>query len=314
MIVLLRGKLMTVRIAINGYGRIGRNALRALYESGRKDELEIVAINDLGSAEINAHLIRFEPLQGQPSGTYARVSAWEPDTTRRIDSFAVSLSGVRRVGGYDHQLFLGIDDYRETLNQPALAVPSSTSPPINIFLPVYGLVTAPPQGSLLQRTLTTQDLKAKAASLQDQVDIGKWSLVGGLRYTDQDFRYGTAGVQPVREENWSPKLGILYQPGTQETIYGSFAKGLAPNQIASSSNQSLPSRRSSQAELGWKSLWLSGSLSSDIALYELKQTNMISANQDTPAHKFDLRLTAARGLEASKPRQAAKSANRLTSR
>lgn len=242
------------------------------------------------------------PLQGQPSGTYARVSAWEPDTTRRIDSFAVSLSGVRRIGGYDHQLFLGLDDYRETLNQPALAIPSSTSPPINIFLPVYGLVTAPPQGSPLQRTLTTQDLKAKATSLQDQVDIGKWSLVGGLRYTDQDFRYGTAGVQPVREENWSPKLGILYQPSTQDTFYGSFAKGLAPNQVASSSNQSLPSRRSSQAELGWKSLWLSGSLSSDIALYELKQTNMISANQDTPANKFDFTVDGSarsRGLEAS---------------
>lgn len=71
MIVLLRGKLMTVRIAINGYGRISRNALRALYESGRKDELEIAAINDLGSAEINAHLTWFDTTHGKFHGNVA---------------------------------------------------------------------------------------------------------------------------------------------------------------------------------------------------------------------------------------------------
>ena len=48
---------MTTRVAINGFGRIGRNVLRYIIESGRKD-LEVVAINDLGSVETNAHLLR----------------------------------------------------------------------------------------------------------------------------------------------------------------------------------------------------------------------------------------------------------------
>ena len=52
------------RIAINGFGRIGRNVLRALYERGLQDELEIVAINDLGSPEINAHLLKFDTVHG----------------------------------------------------------------------------------------------------------------------------------------------------------------------------------------------------------------------------------------------------------
>ena len=47
---------MPVKIAINGYGRIGRNVLRALYEGKRRSELEVVAINDLGDANTNAHL------------------------------------------------------------------------------------------------------------------------------------------------------------------------------------------------------------------------------------------------------------------
>ena len=49
---------MTVRVAINGFGRIGRNVLRSIVESGRKD-IDVVAINDLGPVETNAHLLRY---------------------------------------------------------------------------------------------------------------------------------------------------------------------------------------------------------------------------------------------------------------
>ena len=56
---------MTIKVAINGYGRIGRNILRALYEAGRTNEIRIVAINDLGDAETNAHLTRFDTAHGR---------------------------------------------------------------------------------------------------------------------------------------------------------------------------------------------------------------------------------------------------------
>ena len=55
---------MTVRIAINGFGRIGRNIVRAIYESGRKD-IDVVAVNDLGPVETNAHLLRFDSVHGR---------------------------------------------------------------------------------------------------------------------------------------------------------------------------------------------------------------------------------------------------------
>jgi glyceraldehyde 3-phosphate dehydrogenase len=55
---------MAVRVAINGFGRIGRNILRAIFESGRKD-IEVVAINDLGPVETNAHLLRFDSVHGR---------------------------------------------------------------------------------------------------------------------------------------------------------------------------------------------------------------------------------------------------------
>jgi glyceraldehyde 3-phosphate dehydrogenase len=62
---------MPVKVAINGYGRIGRNVLRALYESGRTGEISIVAINDLGDAKTNAHLTRYDTAHGKFPGTVA---------------------------------------------------------------------------------------------------------------------------------------------------------------------------------------------------------------------------------------------------
>jgi len=60
---------MTIRVAINGYGRIGRNILRAHYEGGKKHDIEIVAINDLGDPNTNAHLTRFDTAHGRFPGT-----------------------------------------------------------------------------------------------------------------------------------------------------------------------------------------------------------------------------------------------------
>src|ERR1700674_2197406 len=58
---------MSVRVAINGFGRIGRNVLRAIIESGRKD-IEVVALNDLAPVETNAHLLRFDSIHGRFPG------------------------------------------------------------------------------------------------------------------------------------------------------------------------------------------------------------------------------------------------------
>jgi glyceraldehyde 3-phosphate dehydrogenase len=59
---------MAVKVAINGYGRIGRNILRAVYESGRNNEIEIVAVNDLGNPETNAHLTQYDTVHGRFNG------------------------------------------------------------------------------------------------------------------------------------------------------------------------------------------------------------------------------------------------------
>ena len=66
---------MTVKVAINGFGRIGRNVLRAIVESGRED-IGVVAVNDLGPVETNAHLLQFDSVHGRFPGNVTHGDGW----------------------------------------------------------------------------------------------------------------------------------------------------------------------------------------------------------------------------------------------
>ncbi|MDR0276752.1 MAG: type I glyceraldehyde-3-phosphate dehydrogenase [Paucimonas sp.] len=78
---------MTIRIAINGFGRIGRNLLRALYTQGYRRDLQVVAINDLGDSAINAHLLQYDSVHGHFAAT---VSHDHESLTVNGDRIAVS--------------------------------------------------------------------------------------------------------------------------------------------------------------------------------------------------------------------------------
>src|SRR5690606_4794160 len=68
-------RIMTVRVAINGFGRIGRLVLRSIVEHGRKD-IEVVAINDLGPVATNAHLLKYDSVHGRFPGTVTSGEDW----------------------------------------------------------------------------------------------------------------------------------------------------------------------------------------------------------------------------------------------
>jgi glyceraldehyde 3-phosphate dehydrogenase len=93
---------MTVKVAINGFGRIGRNVLRAIVESGRKD-IEVVAVNDLGPVETNAHLLRFDSVHGRFPG---EVSV-EGDSLV-VDGRKIKVTAIRNPAELPHKQ-LGVD-------------------------------------------------------------------------------------------------------------------------------------------------------------------------------------------------------------
>ena len=93
---------MTVRVAINGFGRIGRNILRAIAESGRKD-IEVVALNDLGPVETNAHLLRYDSVHGRFPGTVT-----VKGDTISVGNGAIKVTAVRDPAELPHKE-LGVD-------------------------------------------------------------------------------------------------------------------------------------------------------------------------------------------------------------
>lgn len=93
---------MTVRVAINGFGRIGRNILRAIVESGRKD-IEVVAVNDLGPVETNAHLLRFDSVHGR----FPSEVGVEGDSLV-VDGHKIKVTAIRNPAELPHKE-LGVD-------------------------------------------------------------------------------------------------------------------------------------------------------------------------------------------------------------
>ena len=93
---------MTVKVAINGFGRIGRNVLRAIHEAGRTD-IEVVAINDLGPVETNAHLLRFDSIHGRYPGTIA-----VDGESIVVDGKKIRVTAVRNPAELPHR-DLGVD-------------------------------------------------------------------------------------------------------------------------------------------------------------------------------------------------------------
>ena len=82
---------MAIKVAINGFGRIGRNVFRAMFEGGRSDEFDVVAVNDLGDANTNAHLLKYDTAHGR----------FSYDVTVEGDTFKVGDETVKVIAERD---------------------------------------------------------------------------------------------------------------------------------------------------------------------------------------------------------------------
>ncbi|WP_339750151.1 type I glyceraldehyde-3-phosphate dehydrogenase [uncultured Marinobacter sp.] len=137
---------MTIRIAINGFGRIGRNVLRALHENNYRNQLQVVAINDLGDAETNAHLLKYDSVHGRFN---ADISHDAESLTVNGDRIAITaLRNPEELPWQDHRvdvvfectgLFTKRDKAAAHLNAGARKVIISAPSPDADAMMVYGV-------------------------------------------------------------------------------------------------------------------------------------------------------------------------------
>ncbi len=232
-----------------------------------------------------------------PRGVFNRVTAYEPNGERDIDSISLALTSIVETGAMTHNLFAGAEYYEETLNLPQLRIPPENSPPIDVFNPVYGLTTAP-TGPLVE-SLTTQDSTSTLITLQDRIEVGRFNVIVGVQYVEEDSLYGGAGTLPTKDNRVSPKLGVTYALTPNQSIYASFTTGTSPQFVATATNESVPMRLSEQMEAGWKGEFLDGRIRTDFAIYRLDQDRTLTPDPAQFGRFFVNGETRSQGIELS---------------
>ena len=207
---------MSIKIAINGYGRIGRNVLRTVYEEKYRDDIEIVAINDLGDAKTNAHLTIYDTVHGKFSG----------DVTVESDYIIVNGDKIKTLAQKDPANMpwkeLGVDVVFEctgkfTSKEKAVAHLAAGAKKVMISAPgenvdatvVYGVnhQTLKPTDTVISNgSCTTNCLAPMAKVLNDQIGIKTGLMTTIHSYTNdqvlidgyhKDLRRARAAVQSM---------------------------------------------------------------------------------------------------------------------
>ncbi len=196
--------------------------------------------------------------------------------------FQANLVGEFATGSVEHELVLGFDFRRSSqdLNLKQAFAPPFAPPPISIFDPVYGF-SLPDREDIPQLFDGRSQLQQWGFFLQDLISLtDNFKVLLGGRYdiADQealirpnDFFSRSSPTQS--DDAFSPRVGIVYQPTEQLSLYASFSRSFQPNDITFGGDLPKP-ERGTQYEIGAKAEFLDGRLSATLALYDLTKTNV----------------------------------------
>lgn len=206
------------------------------------------------------------------------------ERTNEEYSLTVDLVKKFATGHWDHTLLLGTDYNDVTAdfsNQLGLGSFSGI-PNLNIFNPVYG--SDPSTYSLLDFGATGTESVTYGAYIQNLIEFNpQWSLMLGLRYDDySDEEIG--GRFSYSDDNISGRAGLVYKPIDNSSIYLNYSESFKPvglsDQQDPDANGTLDPETGEQWELGWKQMWLDGSVRSTVAIYKVTKEDVPQPNPD----------------------------------
>jgi glyceraldehyde 3-phosphate dehydrogenase len=185
---------MTIRVAINGYGRIGRNILRALYESNYRNNIEIVAINDLGDTAFNAHLTKYDSVHGRFSGSVdvkdeiliingdeiATISERDP---RRLPWGKMNVDVVYECTGFFTSRDKAMGHIEAGAKKVIISAPANDADATVVYGVNHDCLTAESQ-IISNASCTTNCLAPVAKTLNDSIGIAQGSMTTIHAYTN----------------------------------------------------------------------------------------------------------------------------------
>jgi iron complex outermembrane recepter protein len=199
--------------------------------------------------------------------------------------------------GAQHNLVAGIE-YYET--QQSYSFFLSGLAPIDLFAPVYG---AQPQPGGFVLFSDQNDSKAVGAFVQDLVSLGQsWKMLLGMRFdrVENSTTNLMSGQKTERapDEAFSPQFGFVFQPDESTSLHVSYGESfLSLVSGRTASGEDLEPESGQQIEAGIRRLWLSGRLSSSLALYDIRRQNVSTPDPVTPTFRVQTAEQQSRGLE-----------------
>ncbi|MYN24998.1 TonB-dependent siderophore receptor [Duganella levis] len=181
-----------------------------------------------------------------------------------------------------HHVLVGVDGYRFVDDRLQLRKSPNAAAPyaIDIYAPVYGGA----QPTVLGPSINTSEQQWQTAFYaQDQIDLAaQWKALVGVRrdaYRQTITNYNRSGLQNHQTlDATSPRVGIVYQPDRQVSLYASAGKSFRPNSGIGINNESFPAESSQAYETGVKFDTAYGKVSSTLAVYSIKKKNVLTLN------------------------------------
>ncbi|MEA5600356.1 TonB-dependent siderophore receptor [Nostoc sp. UHCC 0252] len=201
-------------------------------------------------------------------------------------SLQTDLVGKFATGSIQHTLLFGLDLARQKSDGSQRRLPNGLTPSINIFDPVYNLISRP---GLSELTNAVRDGNSKTETLgiylQDQIAFSDnfKLLIGGRFDTVDQNQFNRLSDTPTNQydEAFTPRIGIVYQPIQPISLYASYSRSFTPNFAQSADQRFLDPERGTQYEVGVK-VDLNDKVSATLAAYEITKTNIAAPDPNDP--------------------------------
>jgi iron complex outermembrane recepter protein len=249
----------------------------------------------------NTFDFRAEPLAlNEETGILSR-NFRSNDDVSEVYSLQTDLLGNFLTGSVEHNLLVGFDLRRETFGGTQRRLPNGLTPDINIFDPIYNVIDRPDLNELTNEVRNNTDrTDALGILLQDQIEIlDNLIVVLGGRFDavaqdSRNNRTGETSEQDVSE--FSPTIGIVYQPIEPISLYANYARSFQPNSSTSANGDFLEPERGTQYEIGIRAE-LNDRLVASLAAYDITKSNVATTDPNNPDFSIGIGEQRSRGID-----------------
>ena len=235
----------------------------------------------------------------------ATVFLGDGDPPTEIFDLQTNLVADFNTGDIEHTVLAGIDLFRQ--DDGSLLRSNLSSPvPLNIFDPVYGQATNEDPVNLPITFDSTSQTDALGVYLQDQIALSdNLKLLLGVRYDtfEQDTTNNPSVFAPTASEStrsddaFSPRVGVVYQPIEEVSLFTSYSRSFAPNTATTVAGDILEPERGEQFEIGAKAELLDGRLAASLAYFDINLQNVATPDPDFPQFSVATGEQRSQGVE-----------------